>query len=308
MYSSYEPMNHFVRYIRLIAIVAIVCSASASAQNGGAERDTAQRVLLQWKTGGGALILTVAQGMQRDTAGLGYVPLDVVSRGIKLNPRALGAYLPPDTVSADRQVFVLRYQKNGMLRADFLPEPMDTNHVRKVTAIAAATNTLQGVQFRGVLDSFGGLTSFFLDRRIKNLTTFALQLPPGPVKVDDIWPLDVNLLSVGTGVVVDSGWYNRHARLVAIEKTDDGRPVAIIDYVVAEDIVGREVKKGDSIAVDHLAMGCIGRGEFLINEGRWNRLVLRMMTQSSAQLKGAEDQVVVIKSLNYIPGEMLAKE
>ncbi|MFA0961124.1 hypothetical protein AB9P05_04930 [Roseivirga sp. BDSF3-8] len=95
----------------------------------------------------------------------------------------------------------------------------------------------QGVVLRGSVYESGGVHSFWLKSQQKNMVALLFELPAGPVKVGDKWPLDVSLISNDQNFACDSAYRVNEVTLTEIKEVE-GETVAVLKYNVVEYVDG----------------------------------------------------------------------
>lgn len=134
--------------------------------------------------------------------------------------------------------------------------------------LADANSFLTGVAIRGSVFATGGVHSFWVKSSQKNLMAVFFELPNHPVKVGDVWPLDINLISNDQNFVCDSSYKVNEAKLIDI-KTDKGDVIATIKYNIAEYVKGA-FTFGNASQATMMKITYNGLAGFSVNKGRWN--------------------------------------
>ncbi len=93
------------------------------------------------------------------------------------------------------------------------------------------------LMLRGVIDNYGEIKSFYLSNGQKNLIALWFQLPGREVKIGDIWPLDVHLVSADQNFICDSSYRKNEVKVVNISRKD-GDEVVTLQYDIIEYISG----------------------------------------------------------------------
>ncbi|NVJ25614.1 MULTISPECIES: hypothetical protein [Myxococcus] len=118
-----------------------------------------------------------------------------------------------------------------------------------------------------------GIITRHLPQEQHNLVALLFELPARPVAVGDTWALSMDLIGE-----MGFEWHGERerfdqARLTALERDAAGRTVAIIDFTLTirdagyyEPLLSRRRFPASDTA------SYVGRGEFLVEEGRWKRL------------------------------------
>jgi hypothetical protein len=96
---------------------------------------------------------------------------------------------------------------------------------------------------------------------------------------------------------------------VGLEREGEGRTVALIDYTLAERHDGKFVDPRTKESVPaSMEMSFLGRGEFLVEEGRWRKLSGRYTTRATGAMKTDTAQQFTLTPLEPIPPKVLAAE
>ena len=279
----------------------------------------AAKVRLRWKVEPGHPI--AFELVQRQLSGGAQLRLDAV----KLAAGGKAAALPSRPIdlsgpAASTMVAILSRLESGSLAAKLIvtrvePAPArkkgkkDKRAAKVEAQLAKALESMQGtVQVRGVMNDAGFVTSD-MKREQRNLLVLCFELPNNDVAVGDTWKLSADLVRMDTGFVADDEQRSNEATLTALEKDAAGRPVAIIDFVVAETEKGRFTESGLKAPLEAaMAMAYKGHGEFLVDEGRWKQLVLLSATTSSGPVKADTQSQLVVRPLEPVPPKLLKLE
>ncbi|WP_426745521.1 hypothetical protein VZQ01_31930 [Myxococcus faecalis] len=164
-----------------------------------------------------------------------------------------------------------------------------------------------GVQIRATLTPSGLVTSD-LKREHRNLVAFMVELPSRPVSVGDVWTHSADLVDMGKNWNGESDAINR-VELVSLEREAEGTTVAVIDFTVAERHAGRYENPALAKPIPAtMEMSYVGRGEFLVEEGRWRRVAGEMATLAKGVVSVDSAQRFVMVPLEPIPQEVLAAQ
>jgi hypothetical protein len=127
----------------------------------------------------------------------------------------------------------------------------------------------KGVQFRGELNEFGGIYSYYLQRKQKNLLALFFQLPEVNVKVGDTWSIDLQWL--GTDFTFDCDSANRFNQVSLVEiNVVEKDTIAKIKYDIHEYILGDFKPVWNNEAIEsEMSMDYDGICEFNVSEGKW---------------------------------------
>ena len=129
------------------------------------------------------------------------------------------------------------------------------------------------VQLRGELTPEGSIASFYTQERQRNLLSIFFELPAHPVRVGDKWEIDVNCITVGAGFITNRAERVNQVELSEITQTAEGETIAIIDYVILEAVEGiSDSTFSDEQILVSMTCSYLGRGQFLVEAGRWHQL------------------------------------
>jgi hypothetical protein len=163
------------------------------------------------------------------------------------------------------------------------------------------------VQIRATLTDWGLVTSE-LKREQRNMVSLATELPAKAVAVGDTWTHNVDLVKMSELFTGTSESINR-VELAGLERDADGGTVALIDYTLAEKHDGKfmDPRTKESLPAS-MEMSFIGRGEFLVEAGRWRKLVGRFTTSATGVMQTDIAQQFTLTPLEPIPPKVLAAE
>jgi hypothetical protein len=158
------------------------------------------------------------------------------------------------------------------------------------------------VQLRGELTPDGAISSFYLEQQQRNLLAIFFELPTGSVQVGDSWPLTFNCIALGQQFIPNNVNKINQVTLTEISQTADGKPVAVLDYVLIETVDGNFQSPMTNEATP-TAMTCsfLGRGRFLIESGRWEQLLGEFAVTSSGIMETNTIQRFALTPLLEIP-------
>ena len=167
---------------------------------------------------------------------------------------------------------------------------------------------MQGtVQLRGAVQPDGAVASFYLENRQRNLISLFFELPTTPVRVGDTWQLDFNCISMGATFIAENAHRVNQVTLTDLTETDDGRRIAVLDYVLIESVdgvFGTSLSDDGSSVATSMTCSYIGRGHFLIDEGRWQQLVGEFSILSAGGLMNSNvTQRLALAPLDNLPDE-----
>jgi hypothetical protein len=208
---------------------------------------------------------------------------------------------------------ILKPLPNGNISAKIImgkasmPEASDSEMEK---AMIEMIKKMEGtVQLRGEITDSGKISSFYLEPKQKNLLALFFELPQTPVKVGDIWSLDVNLLSMGAGFICKKANRVNHVRLVSLSDAKDGDIIASMDYVIAESVKGKfMVPFSDQAEPTSLSMTFVGRGDFLVKKGVWKKFTGRMQIEQTGMMSSDVQQHFAMELMDKVPGKFLKLE
>ncbi|MCE9666369.1 hypothetical protein LY474_00970 [Myxococcus stipitatus] len=207
-------------------------------------------------------------------------------------------------------VLVLSPKPSGDVAARLVVTRVDLPKAKRATKeareVAERMKAMEGtVQVRATLTPSGLVTSD-LKREQRNLVALMVELPSRPVSVGDVWTHTADLLDMGPR------WHGmgdiiNQVQLVSLEREAEGRTVAVIDFTLAERHAGRYEDASLLKPIPAtLEMTYVGRGEFLVEEGRWRRVAGQTSTVTKGVVSVDSVQRFVMVSLETIPPEVLA--
>ena len=157
--------------------------------------------------------------------------------------------------------------------------------------IAALAQINNSVILRGKLSPQGEILSFYYKTTQRNLIATLFELPPYPVKTNDSWSIDTNLLAMDQNYVADSIYQKNNVFLERIIE-QDGDKIAVVKYDIEEYISGdfgpafmTLVEETDDPIF--MKMTYIATGHFSINKGQWIDYSGTMALDSNFSLFGA---------------------
>ena len=151
----------------------------------------------------------------------------------------------------------------------------------------------------------GEVTSEYTSTEERNALSILLELPKEPVKVGDTWTLDLDLVSLEEGYLLDETLETNEINqvmLVSIAIPNDGETIATVKYVLEESISGElatPIQGGPSSITG--SIGFVGSGEFLVERGVWKRLSGRMQFSSTGVLSTDIQQHLSMELLDEVP-------
>jgi hypothetical protein len=159
-------------------------------------------------------------------------------------------------------------------------------------------------QLRGEITPEGTISSFYLENRQRNLLAIFFELPNGTVQVGDTWKLDFNCISMGAGFAADNAEKINQVKFTELTQTSDGKQVAVLDYVLAESVEGNfQLPGSNDTTPESMTCSFIGRGQFIIEEGRWEQLVGEFTLVSTGVMETNAVQHFALSPLEAVPEE-----
>ena len=294
----------------LVLLVCLSAVPSAAAQPAA---PAPQRVQLRWKVPQGTPVgyeyLT-----QQLVPGSNTLRLNIaVLRESRLTPQQRRGVYELQVPSEAALAAVLAAKPSGDLSAKVvltrvtMPKKKKNPSKKDRELTQALEKQLGTVKLRANLTDWGFVTTD-LKREERNLLAFMFELPAKPVAVGDVWTHSADLVKMGQGWEGESETLNR-VELTALEKDPEGHTVAVIDFTLAERQEGRfaDVRMKKPLPAS-MEMSFVGRGEFLVEQGRWKRLAGRMTMRGTGVMETDLEQQVTILPLEPIPPKVLAAE
>jgi hypothetical protein len=175
--------------------------------------------------------------------------------------------------SSYSMVSLLQLNERGNIEVQMIVNDVDLSEATEVLspeALETLSVSFSGVQLRGELNLDGGIESFYLEQRQKNLLAMFFELPTHPVSVGDSWEIEVYCVTMGNGFIVDIAERTNQVTFTELTTNSEGKALAVIDYFILESVSGDFINPMSDEAME-TSMDCsfIGRGYFLIDEGRW---------------------------------------
>ncbi|MEL6527400.1 MAG: hypothetical protein AAFQ07_16990, partial [Chloroflexota bacterium] len=181
------------------------------------------------------------------------------------------------------------------------------------------------VQLRGEVTPSGNIASFYNSDSQQNLVAIFFELPTEPVAVGDSWELDFDCLSVDASFVVEGVSRTNQVTLTEITQNEIGQQVAVIDYIMFENLTGyydldavgmgafldtesteseeQSATEADEPELSTFSCTYLARGEFLVDEGRWQRLVGEMSVSLEGIFPSNSTQAIALEYLAVVPDE-----
>jgi len=155
------------------------------------------------------------------------------------------------------------------------------------------------INLKAQITDSGEITSFYLEPRQKNILALFFQLPKRRVRVGDTWSLDVNLLTMGSDFICEESGRINCVKLSSLKHGEKGDTIAVLDYTISEYIRG----KSDAGNI-RIATTFIGRGEFLVEEGRWRKFSGIIQGESSIFASVSFRHMYIMAPLKKVPDEL----
>lgn len=127
---------------------------------------------------------------------------------------------------------------------------------------------------QGEMTPDGTITSDYIGQQQRNLLALLFGLPGKPVKVGDTWPIDlVCIYTDASQFTVKKSEKDNRVTFTEVGRTAEGRPIAVLEYEIVELLEGDQTIPVFSKEPVPGSFTCnvSGRGEFLIDEGRWKQ-------------------------------------
>lgn len=297
------------RRLRPVLVLLVLASALTA---GAAPPSAAPPVKLRWKVPKeaplGYELVWQSVTTEKDTVRIDLSTLKDARKAAAQRKAILDLKMPAQSVMA----MVLSARGSDTLAAKVVVTRVEQNKKAPKTKLdrelAQQLKKMVGtVQIRASLTDWGLVTSE-LKREQRNLVSLATELPAKAVAVGDTWTHNADLVKMGELFTGTSESLNR-VELVGLEREGEGRTVALIDYTLAEKHDGKFVdpRTKESLPAS-MEMSFLGRGEFLVEEGRWRKLSGRYTTRATGAMKTDTAQQFTLTPLEPIPPKVLAAE
>ncbi|MCP3097342.1 hypothetical protein LZ198_00490 [Myxococcus sp. K15C18031901] len=294
--------------LRLLLLAAsLLSSPGALAAGGGVDAP----VTLRWKVPPASLGYEyTAESVAPEGSSMRVDLSSIKLRGVPPAKRQQMLELRQPTESA--MALVLSPQSSGSVSARLVVTrvqlPKTKPSSKEAREVAQRMKAMEGtVQVRATLTASGLVTSD-LKREERNLVALMVELPSRPVSVGDVWTHSADLLDMGKRWNGKGDTLNR-VELVALEREAEGRTVAVIDFTLAERHAGRYEDPSLLKPIPAtMEMAYVGRGEFLVEEGRWRRVAGQMSTRTKGVVSVDSAQRFVMVPLDPVPPEVLSAQ
>src|SRR5262249_36228964 len=122
-----------------------------------------------------------------------------------------------------------------------------------------------------------------------------LQFPETSVRVGDSWSLQgAHWITVDGPLAVESEFNHNRVQFAALGKDSAGRRVATLDYVIAQQVMGKRESSASANRTTWFEFSLVARAEFLVDQGRWKRFSGRMDFGSNLQGSSSSHQLLVL--------------
>jgi hypothetical protein len=136
------------------------------------------------------------------------------------------------------------------------------------------------IVLRGAISGTGGIESFYLQTKQKNLLALLFQMPFKSIIAGESWPLDINLIEVDESFRCDSSFRKNLVTCKGIVRRGD-ETVVTLQYNMEEFIYGEAFGMIGSIPKSFIKIVYAANGEFLVNQGCWQSYDAVMTTTSN---------------------------
>lgn len=172
-----------------------------------------------------------------------------------------------------RYISKLSTTGNGVIDVTMIGQPDDSAAPKTGSSQGELQKMMQtlskGVLLRGSVYASGGIHSFWLVNRQKNLLALLFELPSRPVRAGDIWSLDVNLISNDHNFTCDSSFRKNQVKLTSVDVIRNDT-VAVLRYEIEEFVRGQfapAFAKNPIATTMHLTH--YAEAKFSVTQGKW---------------------------------------
>ena len=138
-----------------------------------------------------------------------------------------------------------------------------------------------GVVLRGEINEDGSIGSFYLRQRQKNLLAMLFELPAKPVRIGDVWSLEINLLEFDQNFICTESNKKNTVELMGVKEVNN-EEIAYLKYDVNEMVRGDFYNPLSGKAIPtYMEMSFNGVNEFSITKGRWKKFDCVTKTDAS---------------------------
>jgi hypothetical protein len=293
-------MNRFMTFsaLLLIGMMLIACSSAG------------EPVVLDWKIADGEVLAyaTAMNPVEKPTFSLNIENLfggDGIPEEVK---GQLSSITLPQTASL---ISILERNARNNITVKMIVDSVTMGENPPEDALSESMNQLMQrmvgtVQIQGEITPEGSIASFYLEQRQRNLLALFFELPSQPVRVGDKWALDMNCIEMGSGFAVNNAERINQVEFTALSSTPEGKPIAVLDYLIVESVDGTFVSAGSPEGAS-VAMTCsfVGQGQFLIEEGRWHQLTGEMAINSTGLMAANGIQPFALMPLAEVPQQYI---
>jgi len=160
------------------------------------------------------------------------------------------------------------------------------------------------VQLQGDITPDGEIASPYMAQQQKNLIALFFELPVGPVKVGDTWQIDLTCIILNSAQFeIENSDRVNQVTLKEITETPEGETMAVLDYLIAESVEGKQTIPFFTNEPVPTSVKCsfLGRGEFLIEQGRWQSFSAENTLQSTGIVTSNVTQQLALTPLDEVP-------
>lgn len=155
-----------------------------------------------------------------------------------------------------------------------------TQHLRAFTG---------SVVLRGSVRETGGIHSFWVQSRQKNLIACLFELPEKEVGIGDTWELETNFIGNDQNFICDSFVNINEVTLVDLKRKNK-ETIAIINYNLREYVSGTFGNRSNT----SLEFSFTGQAEFSVDRGRWVKYDGLLSSSSTSFIGGSSAQRLVL--------------
>lgn len=261
---------------RLFVIILGLFAITALAQSQ-------QPVELKWKIGKGEKLSYYTVMSEIDTSlmeisfgGIFKIFEDSTRNGVKESRELFKEY--KEAFQNNRYVTTLTNKGSGIVDIVMNSEPGEkvgsgSADSKEAELLQMMQSMNKGVVLRGSVYEAGGIHSFWVKSNQKNLIALLFELPAKPVKIGDVWSLDIDLIANDQNFTCDSAYKVNEVTLADIKKTN-GETIAVVRYNIAEYVKGTFYTPalfGNGGGAKETMMKFVHQGmaEFSVEKGRW---------------------------------------
>lgn len=287
-----------------VAGVLLLCGAalgliyfafSQAARLAGQARDIPERYDLAWKVAAGAPI-TYSVVMETAASNVSFDFDQLMNQGQEgsadpgMKQFLQEMFSNPDApLTRTRAVAMLDKNSQGNISVKMLLESIDFKMPQEFQQAAAAQLALlKGTPLmQGEVTPAGKVVSFYNDQNQMNLLALFFELPGKPVQVDDYWPIELNCITMpASQLTIKTSHKDNRVTFQEVARNQASQRTAILDYAIAEALQGEMTVPALAKQPLPISATChvAGRGEFLIDEGRWQQFSAAFTIQTTGIL------------------------